>query len=362
MKRLFTLLIACVAVSISAMAQNVKFVDATELGIHGYTKKTDKSPYYRYDYTPYEGFDSKVISHSKKCPGLYVVFKTNSSRIDATWENVPTRSGNNTTGISQIGLDLYIKQDGKWHYAAVGRASTAPAPSKRTKTLIKNLPEGDKECLLYLPLWCELVSLQIGIDENATIEGLPSPFRHKVIVHGSSITHGASASRPGMTYPARMSRNLGIDFVNFGFSGQCKMQPQFLAFLKTCEADAFVFDAFSNPTETRIKQRLEGFVKGMVEAHPGKPLIFIQSPIDQDSRFDTKKYERRMSLTKTAAEMMKELEKQYKDVYFLAVPDVLGTDATIDNSHPTDLGFDRFIKAYQPKIAKILKKYGIKGN
>jgi hypothetical protein len=202
--------------------------------------------------------------------------------------------------------------------------------------------------------------LTIGVDDWAEIKGIPSPFRHKVVVHGSSITHGASASRPAMNYPALLSRNLGIDFVNFGFSGQCKMQPQFLAFLKTCEANAFVFDAFSNPSEKQIKERLEGFVKGMVEAHPGKPLIFIQSPIDQDSRFNTKKYAARMSLTKTAAEMMKELSKQYKDVYFLAVPDVLGTDSTIDNSHPTDLGFDRFIKAYQPKIAKILKKYGIK--
>lgn len=363
MKRFLTLLIACAAVSISAMAQGVKFVDATELGIHGYTKKTDKSPYYRYDYTLYEeGLHKSAISHSKKCPGLYVVFKTNSSKISATWENVAARMGDNTTGISQQGLDLYIKADGKWKYAAVGRVSTLPQNNKRTKTLIKNLPEGDKECLLYLPLWCELVSLQIGVDEGATIEGLPSPFRHKVVIHGSSITHGASASRSGMTYPARMSRNLGIDFINFGFSGQCKMQPQFLEFLKTCEADAFIFDAFSNPSEKQIKERLEGFVKGMVEAHPGKPLIFIQSPIDQDSRFNTKKYAARMSLTKTAAEMMKELRKQYKDVYFLAEPDVLGTDATIDNSHPTDLGFDRFIKAYQPKIAKILKKYGIKGN
>ena len=361
MKRFLTLLIACAAVSISAMAQGVKFVDATELGIHGYTKKTDKSPYYRYDYTLYEeGLHKSAVSHSKKCPGLYVVFKTNSSKISATWENVAARMGDNTTGISQQGLDLYIKADGKWKYAAVGRVSTLPQNNKRTKTLIKNLPEGDKECLLYLPLWCELVSLQIGVDEGATIEGLPSPFRHKVVIHGSSITHGASASRSGMTYPARMSRNLGIDFINFGFSGQCKMQPQFLEFLKTCEADAFIFDAFSNPSEKQIKERLEGFVKGMVEAHPGKPLIFIQSPIDQDSRFNTKKYAARMSLTKTAAEMMKELRKQYKDVYFLAEPDVLGTDATIDNSHPTDLGFDRFIKAYQPKIAKILKKYGIK--
>lgn len=343
-----------------ASAQAVRYVDATELGIHGYTQKTDKSPYYRYDYTPYEGFDKRVISHSKKSAGLYVVFKTNSSSISATWENVAARMGDNTTGVSQHGLDLYIKADGKWRYAAVGRVSTLPKNNKRTKTLIKNLPEGEKECILYLPLWCELTSLLVGVDEGATIEGLPSPFRHKVVVHGSSITHGASASRPGMTYAAVMSRNLGIDFVNFGFSGQCKMQPQFLEFLRGCEADAFLFDAFSNPSEKQIVERLEGFVKGMVEAHPGKPLIFLQSPIDQDSKFDTKKYAARMSLTATAAKIMQRLEKQYKDVYFLAVPDVLGTDGTVDNSHPTDLGFDRFVRAYQPKIQKILRKYGIK--
>jgi hypothetical protein len=268
--------------------------------------------------------------------------------------------GDNMTGISQHGLDLYIKDNGKWRFAAVGRVSTLPDKNSRTKTLIKNLAEGEKECLLYLPGWCKLTKLEIGVDEGATVEGLPSPFRHKVIVHGSSITHGASASRPAMAYPALLSRNLGIDFVNFGFSGQCKMQPQFLAFLKTCEADAFVFDAFSNPSEKQIVERLENFVTEMVKAHPGKPLIFIQSPIDQDSNFDTKKYAARMSLTATAAKIMNRLQKQYKDVYFLAVPDVLGTDATIDNSHPTDLGFDRFVKAYQPKIAKILKKYGIK--
>ena len=362
MKRIFTLLLVCVAMSLSASAQNIEFVDATELGIHGYTKKTDKSPYYRYDYTPYEGFNKSVISHSKKCPGLYVVFKTNSTKISASWENVPTRSGNNTTGISQIGLDLYIKKEGKWCYAAVGRASTDPTQSKRTKTLIKGLAEGEKECILYLPLWCEITSLKIGIDEGATIQGLPSPFKHKVIVHGSSITHGASASRPGMTYPAQLSRNLGIDFVNFGFSGQCKMQPQFLEFLKGCEADAFLFDAFSNPSEKEVRARLSNFVEEMVKAHPGKPLIFLQSPIDQDSRFNVKKYEARVGINTAAAQIMKELTKKYKDVYFLEVKNVLGTDATIDNSHPTDLGFQRFLNAYQPKIAKILKKYGIKGN
>ena len=360
MKKTFLTLLAIVALAAVATAQELRYVDAVDLGIHGHTKKTDISPFYRFDHTPYEGFNKTIITYSKEPVGLYVAFKTNSSQISASWEWKPRRMGDNITGILQAGLDLYIKENGKWKFAAVGRVSTLPENNKRTRSLIKNLDEGEKECLLYLPCWCELTKLEIGIDEGATIKGLPSPFRHKVIVHGSSITHGASASRPAMTYPALMSRNLGINFINFGFSGQCKMQPQFLEFLKSCEADAFVFDAFSNPSEKQIVERLENFVAELVKAHPGKPLIFIQSPIDQDSKFDTKKYASRMSLTATAAKMMKRLEKQYKDLYFLAVPDVLGTDGTIDNSHPTDVGFDRFIKAYQPKIAKILKKYGIK--
>lgn len=360
MKKTFLLLVLICSLSISATAQKLKFVDATELGIHGYTMQTDKSPYYRFDHTPYEGFNKTIISHSKKSAGLYLVFKTNSSKISASWENVPHRMGDNMTGILQHGLDLYIKVDGEWKFASVGRVSTLPEKNSRTATLIKNMPDGDKECLLYLPCWCTLTKLEIGIDQDAYIKGLPKPFKHKVVVHGSSITHGASASRPGRTYTAIMSRNLGIDFINFGFSGQCKMQPQFLDFLKTCEADAFVFDAFSNPTTTQVKERLNDFVDELVKAHPGKPLIFLQSPIYRAYPFDTKAYNTRMKHIETVCSMMKALENKYKDVYFLNVTNVLGEDGSIDNSHPNDLGFHRFVEAYQPKIAKILKKYGIK--
>ena len=358
MRRLFAIASLLCAFVFSASAQDMKWVNAVDLGIHGYTKKTEKSPYYRYDYTPYDGFNKTVISHSKKCTGLYIVFKTNSLQVSATWENKPSRMGDNMTGIVQKGLDLYIKEGNDWRFAGVGRVSTLPDQSKRTKTLVKNMAEGEKEFLLYLPIWCEFYNLEIGVDSNATIEGLPSPFRHKVIVHGSSITHGASASRAGLTYTALLSRNLGIDFVNFGFSGECKMQPQFLDFLTKCECDAFLFDAFSNPNAKEIGERLVGFVEGLVKAHPGKPLIFLQSPILET--LDTKKYERLSSRIELSRKIMKELSKKYKDVYYLEVENVTGENGLIDGSHPTDLGFHRFVEAYQPKIAKILKKYGIK--
>lgn len=356
MRKIVTILVALMTI---ATASAERWVEATELGIHGQTIKNSKYPYCRFDYTDYTSYKD-VMAHAKKSTGLYLVFKTNSSKISASWSNKPSRMGDNMTGIVQKGLDLYIKDAKGWHFAGVGRVSTLPEKSSRERVLIKNLPEGEKECLLYLPIWAEVYHLRIGVDDEATIEGLPTPFRHKVVVHGSSITHGASASRSGLTYPALLSRNLGIDFVNFGWSGVCRMQPEFIDILKKCEANAFLFDAFSNPTEQQIKDRVAHFVAEMVKAHPGKPLIFLQSPIDLESYFDTARYARRVSHVNTASKLMKALAKQYKDVYFLEVPNVLGENGTTDNSHPTDLGFHRFVTTYQPMIAKILRKYGIK--
>ena len=367
MKRLCLVLLLLV-VGVSSLraenkkAENLKFVDATTLNLGGHTMQTEKSPYFRFDCEPYK-FDVKnIIRYSRYSTGLYVTFKTTSSRVWATWENVSRQVSDNMTPIFQLGMDLYIRDKGEWVFCAVGRISTNPEKNNRTRELIANLPEGEKEFLLYLPCWSEVTKLEIGVDKNASIEPLVEPFRHKVVVFGSSITHGASASRPGMTYPARMSRNLGIDFVNFGFSGQCKMQPQFTDFLVKVEADAFVFDTFANPTAKEIEERVDDFVARMVEAHPGKPMIFLRSFHSEDEFYDLK---RKAAFAKKIAvthEKMAVLTKKYKDVYYLDYEYATGRDcnSTIDTSHPNDLGFDRVVKVYQPKIAKILKKYGIK--
>lgn len=86
----------------------------------------------------------------------------------------------------------------------------------------------------------------------------------------------------------------------------------------------------------------------------------MQSAIPLETCVDPGKRAKRKLRFDTAARIMKELQKQYKDVYFLDVPNVTGKDGSVDNTHPNDLGFHRFVNAYQPKIAKILKKYKIK--
>ena len=352
-------LIALALIGFVSSASAEKWVDARDLAIHGHTQKCEQHPYHRIDHAA-TNLNKKLATMAEEAAGLYVSFKTNSSFIAASWSIVPHRTRDNMPMIMQRGLDLYIKQDGEWRYAQSSRITPDPAVTSYKKLLVKRLPKEEKEFMLYLPGWSEVKSLQIGIEEGATIEGTPSPFRHKVVVYGSSITHGACASRAGMTYTAIMSRNLGIDFINFGFAGQCMMQPEFLEILQKCEADAFIFDTFSNPSAKVIEARLANFVEGITKAHPGKPLIFIQSAIPLETCVDPGRRAKRELRFGTAARIMKELQKQYKDIYLLDVKDVIGKDGSADNTHPNDLGFSRFVDTYQPKIAKILRKYGIK--
>ena len=205
-------------------------------------------------------------------------------------------------------------------------------------------------------------TLEIGVDEGASVTPLESPYTHRVIVFGSSVTHGASASRPGMTYPARMSRMTGIEFVNLGYSGNCMLQPEFARLLAETDADAFLFDAFSNPSPKMIRERLDAFVATLVKAHPDKPLIFMQTHWHTAGNLDQEAAKFHRERIDTADGMMRRLAKQYDNVYFLDGEWFFGRDAegTIDCDHGSDLGYDRMISERLPRIRKILRKYGIR--
>ena len=367
MKRFLLTISLLFAITLSVSAEGkkeVKFVDATTLNICGHTLPTEKSPYFRFDSDPYNFKEQNIIRYSRYSTGMYVMFKTNSSQVVATWENVPRRVGDNMSAITQIGLDLYIKDNGQWRFCQSGRVSTDPEKNKRTKTIVKNLAPGEKEFMLYLPLWCELKSLEIGVDADATIEPIPSPYKYRVINYGTSITHGASASRPGMTWSARMSRNLGVDFVNVGFSGQGKMQREIVPLLAKCEADALLCYCFGNPTAKEIDERVDFFVDELVKAHPGKPIIFIRPLHNELDYYDMVKREQLAHKHSVINRKIAEICKRHKDVYYLDEEFPHGDDleGSVDKSHLNDLGFDRVIQTYQPQIAKILRKYGIKCN
>ena len=362
MKRIVLSLISLL-VFLSMSAQNVHYVNAEDLTVIGKAISTDRA-FTRIDTTVYKFNDKVIDEYACHSTGLAVLFATDSPFIKAKWVTSEKNASENMTAIAQKGLDLYIKKDGKWIFAGVGRPDMEKGPyyDRHEGTIVKSMASGRKECLLYLPLYDRLDSLFIGIEEGSYIQAVENPFKYRIVVKGSSVTHGLAASRPGMTYAARFARDNGFYCFNLGFSGKSKLQLEYARYLADIQADAFIFDAFSNPSAEMIHENFDRFVDMIRASHPHTPLIFMQTERRESRNFDTWREDFEAKKQAAAEQEVRERMKVDKHIYFLTSEDFLGHEhiATSDGSHPTDLGFTYMLESIEPKILKILGKYGIK--
>lgn len=358
--RLTVLLVALTCMVASAQT---KWHDAADLTVIGKPIPTAK-PFARIDTAVYKFNDKTIDRYANYSTGLAVMFETDSRSIKAKWTTGGENSGANMAAIGQKGLDLYIMRDGKWVFAGTGSPKMGKAPfNQHEGTIVADMAEGAKQCLLYLPLFDRVDALEIGLDEGTSLKPIDNPFRYNIIVHGSSITHGASASRPGMTYPARLGRDNGLYCMNLGFSGMCKLQKEYARYLADIkDVDAFIFDTFSNPLADVIYANFNEFVDIVRAAHPGVPMIFLQTERREVRNFSLKREETEAAKQKAAQEVISARMKTDKHIYFIDSEGFLGDEhiATADGTHPTDLGFTYMLEVISPKIKKILKKYGIR--
>ena len=331
----------CAVLSVmTASAQNVRYVDASTLTVIGKPLPTTKA-FTRIDTSVYKFNDGTIDKYASYSTGLAVLFS-----------------------IGQKGLDLYIMKDGKWVFAGVGTPDMDTPPyDSHESTIVADMAEGQKQCLLYLPLFDKVDELQIGIEEGAAVSPLANPFRHKIVVKGSSITHGAAASRPGMSYPALIGRENDWYCINLGFSGKSRLEKEYAELLADIpDVDAFVFDTFSNPSSDVIYERFDSFVDIIRAAHPGVPMIFLQTERRETRNFSLSREDWESAKQTAAEEVVRRRMKTDKHIYFISSEGFLGDEhiATADGTHPTDLGFRYMVETISPKIRKILKKYGVR--
>lgn len=363
MKRvLVVLVLMSAAMVVSAQTPKkveFKFTEASDLTLVGKIIENTTNPYHRVDTSVYKGFTVAENRQVRCASGIAVLFKTNSTVISVKckygWKAVPITG----TMVSVRGFNLYIKDGDTWRYAASG--VNREEKEEKNLVLIKNMDGEEKECMLYLPTYSEVLSVKIGVEKGADIEALESPFRHRIGVFGSSFTHGSCTSRSGMTYPMQLMRRTGLQFLNLGCSGNGKMQPYFGDVLCDADVDALLFDVFSNPDAKMIQERLFPFIEQIQTAHPDIPLIFQQTIYREKRNFDTVADNKEAAKQETAERLMKEACKKYKNVYFIQTNAADPYHETsVDGTHPSDYGYAIWADSIEKPLLKILKKYGIR--
>ena len=192
-----------------------------------------------------------------------------------------------------------------------------------------------------MPTYTTVEELYIGIEEGAILEEydpyLPVP---PIVYYGSSITQGGCVSRPGNTYEAKITRDLGIDHINLGFSGNAKGELVMAEYLSNLDMSLLVIDYEHNaPSPEHLKATHEPFFKYIRSKRPNLPIVICSSP-DIVHREDCKRFtERRQTVFTT---YLNALESGDRNVYFVdGMQYFEGVDkdfCTTDGCHPTDMG------------------------
>jgi len=283
--------------------------------------------------------------------GGRIRFRTDSTRVAIRLAYPSSPNMANMHAFGQTGVDLYI--DGVY-------VSTAIAPKDATSSTpvehvyFENLPAKERELTLYLPLYKPVKVLGIALDADATIAkahrfASPKP----VVFYGTSITQGGCASRPGMSYQAIVGRQLNLDFVNLGVSGNGKGEPAVADMVAEIDASAFVVDfSQNNPTIESLREVYEPFLIALRTKHPKTPIIAITAIAS--SRETPRLDQMRQHIRDVVKRRIGDGDRWLTLVEGTTLLGADRLDGLVDGVHPNDLGFQWMADGLAAHLARIL--------
>src|SRR5690606_14291067 len=350
--RLLLLLLFCNSIAYG-QEQEVRYYPATYFGVQGQAPEVSGEPYSRIDSLNSTKVSEPLQILSRNTAGLYIEFQTNSSFIDVKWELQTYTVLFNMTPLAVNVLDLYGWKNSKWQYVNSGKAKAA----QNKVRIIKNMDASMTRFRLYFPLYSIVKELSIGVDSKAVIHPVEPVTKHRVVIYGSSITQGASASRPAMAYPSILGRSLNLEIINLGFSGTGKMELEMAAIIKSIQADTFILDCVPNPSPKQITERTVPFVTLLRETHPNVPIIMVESVFRETGYWDQRLGNRVKAQNKAFRDSYQQLIRQgYSQLHYITSEQLIGNDheATTDGVHFSDLGHFRMAHTIEEKLKELL--------
>ncbi|MFP4248530.1 MAG: SGNH/GDSL hydrolase family protein [Armatimonadota bacterium] len=285
--------------------------------------------------------------------GARIRFATESTAlgIRAHWPRL--NHMNNMPRIGQLGIDVYV--DGEYWRPVfpVGDEHDLEAVA------FDAMPAQRREICLYASLYAPVQVQAIGLSEGATVQA-PAAFavEKPVAYYGSSITQGGCASRAGMSYQAIVSRALNVDFVNLGFSGNGRGEPELAEAMAEIDASCYVLDwAVNCPTPEECEERYAPFLQIIRDARPDTPVICV-TPIFSTNEIlspDTAKQEPMREIIRTAVrervEAGDEMVRLVEGFRMLGPGD---REGLVDMTHPNDIGFVSMARGLEPHLQAVL--------
>jgi len=301
-----------------------------------------------------EGRIPPAVWTLSKCPsGGRIRFRSDTAAL-AIRLAYPTLPGmRNMHAFGQAGVDAYV--DGQYARSVAPRSATQVADF-----LFRNVERRERAITIYLPLYLAVAVEAVGVEPGAAI--LPAPafsVPDPVVFYGTSITQGGCAGRPGNSYQAILGRGLNVDFVNFGFSGAGKGEPEVAELVSEVTASCFVIDmAQNNPSVESLAAAYPEFIRILRRRHPAVPILCV-TPIYAATELPGTAVEKNYpAMRETIRRVVRErIDAGDPSIRIVEGYDLLGPrqgDGLVDGTHPNDLGFQWMAEGLAPHLRELL--------
>lgn len=310
--------------------------------------------------------NSGVASNNLHTAGGRVRFTTDSQHIEIRVKMSKITHFNHMPLTGTSGFDLYEDYEeeigGGSRYLATFKPDYNMTEGYTSVVSLGNLGAAhERHFTINFPLYNGVDSLEIGLDEGASLSGglrylpvLP------VVYYGSSITQGGCASRPGLCYQNRISRRLNIDHVNLGFSGSARGEQVVADYIAGLKMSAFVLDYDHNaPNVEHLRATHKNFYDTVRAKHPEIPIILASRPnfdvLTPETREEVIARRRVVQDTYLAARQAGDKNVYYIDGegFFRGVE---ADSCTVDGCHPNDIGFLKMADCFGRILRRALRQ------
>lgn len=336
--------------------------DVSNWEIEGRAYQDTAKPFDRFPAKAEPSLRKAVWDLSRHSAGMVSRFATDSPVVKVRYQLSSSRLALNhmpATGVS--GVDLYAESElGGLKWVSVSRPTKTTVEATLANGIDSLTESKLREFALYFPLYNGVEKLELGVLKSSELK--PRLARKKPIVfYGTSIMHGACASRPGMSISSILGRRLDCPVVNLGFSGNGKMELPVADLIGELDPSVIAIDCLPNMNGKLVSERAVPFVDRLRKYHPQIPVLLVEDRAMTNSGFYQRSrdfHQQNRASLKSAYQAL--LAAGEKNIYYLGGQTLLGSDGegATDGSHPSDLGMVRYADAYEPVLREILKGTG----
>ncbi|MCF6268961.1 MAG: SGNH/GDSL hydrolase family protein [Melioribacteraceae bacterium] len=328
-------------------------------GLVGFEWIEEDSVYRRLPVNPNWEIIEAVDRLSNKTAGGQVRFRTDSKVIFIKVVLEKKSSMSRMSASGQSAFDLYITENGIKRYLKTAGFSSDSV--RYTSRLFSSDETKLRDFTLNFPLYNGVKSLYIGLEQDSKIDK-PLLFSNvnKFVIYGTSITQGGYVSRPGMAYSNIISRKLDAQFVNLGFAGNGRGEPELAHLINEISDVGFIILDYEANANHTIQKNINPFIDILREKHSTTPILIMSKTRYTAAQEGSEMYKTLMSNRDFQKKMVEERKAKGDDnIYFIDGSEIYGNDyfeCTVDGKHPNDLGAYKIADALIKAILTIVDK------